>query len=335
MMNKSIFIIAEVAQAHDGSLGILHSYIDAVAKLGVDAIKFQTHIADAESSEYEPFRVNFSYEDKTRYDYWKRMEFTLDQWKEIKMHCDEANIEFISSPFSMQAVELLEQIGIETYKIASGEVGNLLMIDRIISTGKKVIISSGLSDFKELDKLSVHLENSQVDWGLLQCTTAYPTPPEKIGLNVMQEYANRYNVPVGLSDHSGDIYACLAAVALGASLLEAHVTFHKSMFGPDSSSSLDMDQFGKLVSGVRFLEQTLNNPVKKDTQALEKLRKTFGKSLAINKDLDEGAIITIEDLETKKPAGYGVSPSMYKDVVGRKTNRIMKMNEFLNFGDLI
>jgi N,N'-diacetyllegionaminate synthase len=125
-----IFIIAEIGQAHDGSLGILHSFIDALKNTGIDAVKFQTHIAKAESSIYEPFRVEFSYEDKTRFDYWKRMEFSLDEWKEIKKHCDDVGLEFMSSPFSNLAVDYLEEIGIKKYKIGSGEVSNFLMLEK-------------------------------------------------------------------------------------------------------------------------------------------------------------------------------------------------------------
>jgi N-acetylneuraminate synthase len=125
MKNKP-YLIAEIAQAHEGSLGILHSYIDAVSKTGVQAIKFQMHLAEAESSIHEPFRVKFSKEDLTRFDYWKRMEFSMDQWKDIKKHCDEVGLDFICSPFSNLAVDWLEEIGVHTYKIGSGEVNNFL-----------------------------------------------------------------------------------------------------------------------------------------------------------------------------------------------------------------
>src|SRR4051812_1035891 len=144
-------IIAEIAQAHDGSVGILHSYIDALAKTGIDAIKFQTHIAEAESSEFEAFRVPFSYVDKTRYDYWKRMELSIEQWIEVRRHCDKAGLEFISSPFSCKAVDVLEEAGVNRYKIGSGEVTNLLLLEKIGATGKPVILSSGMSTMEDLD----------------------------------------------------------------------------------------------------------------------------------------------------------------------------------------
>ncbi|RZL16570.1 MAG: N-acetylneuraminate synthase, partial [Pedobacter sp.] len=147
-----VFIIAEIAQAHDGSLGIAHSYIDALADAGVDAVKFQTHIAEAESSIFEPFRVKFSYEDDTRFDYWKRMEFTEQQWAGLKEHCEARGVEFMSSPFSGAAVELLNRLGVKRFKVGSGEVNNLLLLHQIAQTGKEIILSSGMSNFSELDK---------------------------------------------------------------------------------------------------------------------------------------------------------------------------------------
>ena len=152
MRNDKLEIIAEIGQSHEGSLGLAHSYIDALANSGVTAVKFQTHIAEAESSEFENFRVNFSYQDKTRFDYWKRMEFNFNQWAELKQHCQDLDLEFISSPFSVEAFELLESIGVSRYKIGSGEVSNLLMLDRIAKTKKPIILSSGLSNFSELDE---------------------------------------------------------------------------------------------------------------------------------------------------------------------------------------
>src|SRR5690554_4356804 len=145
-----MYIIAEIAQAHDGKLELAHSYIEALSKTGVDAVKFQVHIAEAESSIHEPFRIKFS-EDKTRFDYWKRVEFTLKDWKELKDHCDEAGVEFLASPFSNAAVDLLEQVGVKRYKIGSGEVTNFLMLEKIARTGKPVFLSTGMSSFEELN----------------------------------------------------------------------------------------------------------------------------------------------------------------------------------------
>ena len=332
---KETFIIAEIAQAHDGSLGLAHSYIDAVAKTGCNAIKFQTHIAAAESSSEEPFRVNFSYEDKTRFDYWKRMEFTLEQWKEIKAHCTEVGLEFISSPFSNTAVDLLEEVGVERYKVGSGEVNNFVLLEKIIQTGKPIIISSGMSSYEELDKTVAFLKNRNAKYSILQCTTAYPTAPKQFGFNVLKELKDRYNVSVGFSDHSSSIEASIAAVALGADLLEFHVVFNKEMFGPDAKASLNFKETEQLVKAVRNIKAALDNPIDKNENSnFNELKQIFEKSLAVNKHLPKGHLITFSDLETKKPKGFGILASDYKDVIGKELNKDLNQWDFLNFGDL-
>ena len=335
-MNKSnVFIIAELGQAHDGSLGILHSYIDAIAKTGVDAIKFQTHIADAESSQHEPFRVNFSYEDKSRFDYWKRMEFSLEQWKEIKTHCSEVGLEFMSSPFSIAAVELLEKVGVNRYKIGSGEVTNFLLLEKIISTGKPIIVSSGMSSLSELDRTVSFLKSRNADFSILQCTTSYPTKPSQYGLNVIGELRNRYNIKVGYSDHSSEIGTCIAATALGAEILEFHVVFNKDIFGPDSKSSLTIDETMQLVKAARNIKTALNNPVdKNDISYFRDVKDIFEKSLSINKDRKSGEVITIDDLEAKKPRGFGISASDYSKIIGMKVKNDIAKYSFINYKDL-
>lgn len=335
-MNQKPYLIAEIAQAHDGSLGILHSYIDAVAKTGVQAIKFQMHIAQAESSIHEPFRVQFSKEDATRYDYWKRMEFTLEQWAAIKKHCDEVGLDFICSPFSNLAVDWLEEIGVNTYKIGSGEVNNFLLLEKIAQTGKPVIISSGMSSFEELDKTVEFLKQRKVDYSILQCTTAYPTKPEQYGLNVIKEVKERYKVPVGFSDHSAKIATGIAAVALGAEILEFHVVFHRDMFGPDAKASLTLEETKQLVEAVNEIYIANSNPIDKNTnEGFGELKAIFEKSLAINKDLPKGHIISFDDLESKKPKEYGISATDFEKVIGRKLKNPKSQWDFLNEEDLV
>jgi N-acetylneuraminate synthase len=327
---KKTFIIAEIGQAHEGSLGILHSYIDALAETGVDAIKFQTHIAEAESSAFEPFRVKFSYEDDTRYDYWKRMEFTFDQWVEIKKHCEEKGLEFISSPFSNMAVDMLEKLGVNRYKIGSGEVSNFLMLEKIAKTGKDIILSSGMSSFSELSETIEFLKNYNSKVSVLQCTTMYPTDAENIGLNVVGELREKFNLPVGLSDHSGKIYPSLAAAAIGAEILEFHAVFDRRMFGPDSKSSLVIDEIKELVDGVRFIDKSTNSKIdKSDNSKFKDLKGIFEKSLSVNKDMKEGDVIKFEDLEAKKPAGRGISAKNYQKVIGKKLKKDLNKWDFL------
>ena len=334
-MNKKPYLIAEIAQAHEGSLGILHSYIDAVAKTGVQAIKFQMHIAEAESSIYEPFRVKFSKEDDTRFDYWKRMEFSLEQWKEIKKHCDDVRLDFICSPFSNLAVDWLEEIGVHNYKIGSGEVNNLLLLEKICATRKPIIISSGMSSFDELDKTVDFLKNKSVDFSILQCTTAYPTKPKQYGLNVINELKKRYNVSVGFSDHSAKVSTGIAAVALGAEILEFHVVFHREIFGPDAIASLTIEETKQLVESVNDIQSAIDNPIdKNNNNQFDELKSIFEKSLAINKNLPENHIITFDDLESKKPKGYGISATDFQKVIGKKLNKEKLKWDFLTEEDI-
>lgn len=337
-VEKKIFIVAEIAQAHDGSLGILHSYIDALAHTGIDAIKFQVHIADAESSEFEEFRVKISYEDITRYDYWKRMEFTEEQWHGIKRHCENCNVEFFASPFSNAAVDMLERIGVKRYKIGSGELTNLVLLQKIAQTGKEIILSTGMCSFEEIDQTINFLKPYGNKISLLQCTTQYPTKPASVGLNVISELKKRYGaygIKIGFSDHSGKIFAPLAAVALGAEIIEVHATFDRRMFGPDASASLTIDEINQLVEGIWFIEDCLRHPVdKNDASNFERLREIFGKSLSINKDLPAGHTITFDDLETKKPFGKGIPPKDFQKVIGLKLKTNKKKYDFLTTKDI-
>jgi N,N'-diacetyllegionaminate synthase len=328
-------IIAEIAQAHDGSLGIAHSYIDALVGSGVDTIKFQMHIAEAESSSFEQFRVNFSYEDKTRYDYWHRMGFTLEQWQGLKQHCEEKGFGFLCSPFSIKAVEWLENLDVKRYKIASGETNNLLMLEKICRTGKPILLSSGMSSYNDIKQAVdfINQNGGKFD-GIFQCTTAYPTPAEKYGLNVLAELKKMFDCKIGLSDHSGEIFAGLAAVALGAEMLEMHVVFDKSMFGPDAKSSLTLQEFRTLADGVSKISTALQSPVDKNqTAAFEELKTMFGKSLATNKKLMSGHVISIDDLETKKPANKGIAASDYMHIIGKRINKDIQEASFLNHSD--
>jgi N,N'-diacetyllegionaminate synthase len=329
------YLIAEIGQAHEGSLGILYSYIDEIAKTGVDAVKFQMHIAEAESSEHEPFRVKFSLEDETRFDYWKRMGFSLNQWKGIKKRCDEVGLDFICSPFSNLAVDWLEEVGVDCYKIGSGEVNNFLILEKIAQTGKSIILSSGMSSCEELDKTVDFLKVKNVEFSILQCTTAYPTEPEQYGLNVIQELKNRYNVSVGFSDHSARLETCIAATALGAEILEFHVVFDRQMFGPDAKSSLTISETRDLVIAIRNIKKALESPIDKNSnKSFATLKQIFEKSLAINKDLPRNHILAFEDLEAKKPKGFGIDASKFRDVVGKKLTFGKKQWDFLKEEDI-
>ena len=297
-----LFVIAEIAQAHD-SLRQAHAYIDAVASAGADAIN--KRVAHAESTPHERFRVHFSKQDATRYAYWKRMEFTPEQWRGLAAHARELGLVFLSSAFSDEAVTLLETLDMPAWKVGSGEITNTPLLERMARGGRPVLLSSGMSSYADLDAATSLLATHNVPVGLFQCTTSYPCPPERIGLNVMDDLRQRYGVPVGLSDHSARVETGLAAAALGADMLEVHVVFSPHSFGPDTTSSLTIEGLCKLVDGVRFIERIVHNPVDKEAMAAEvaDLKVLFGKSVVAKAAMKAGTVLSRADLLLKKPGG--------------------------------
>jgi N-acetylneuraminate synthase len=328
-------IVAEVAQAHDGSLGAAHAYIDAVARTGADGIKFQTHIADAESTPDEQFRVRFSRRDKTRYDYWKRMEFSAEEWRGLSEHAKERGLLFLSSAFSLEAVDLLDDLGMVAWKVGSGEVTTTPLLERMAKTGRPVLLSSGMSSWEELDRAVEIVRGAGAPCAVFQCTSAYPCPAESIGLNVIAELKERYGCPAGLSDHSGTPYPALAAVALGANLIELHVVFSRDCFGPDTPASVTVDELTQLVQGIRFIERALANPIDKQAMArdLAPLKQLFEKSVVALSDLPQGHLLRREDLGAKKP-GTGIPASRIGEIVGKRLRRPLSRNALVQREDL-
>lgn len=331
------FVIAEIAQAHDGSLGTAHAYIDAVARAGVDAVKFQTHIAAAESTPGEPFRVPFSKQDASRYDYWKRMEFSEEQWRGLATHATERGLIFLSSAFSLEAFELLSRLGMAAWKVGSGELGTIPLLERMASSGRPILLSSGMSTLDELDEAVRCIQRARpgIAAGLFQCTTAYPCPPEKLGLNVLEVFRRRYGCPVGLSDHSGTPYAGIAAATLGANLLEVHVVFSRDCFGPDVPASVTIDELAEMTRGIRFIEKALAHPVEKDAMAgqLADLKRLFGKSIVAARPLPAGKRLEWADLAIKKPGG-GLPPGRLSELIGRKIRRALSTDNALTEDNL-
>ncbi|MCI0627122.1 MAG: N-acetylneuraminate synthase family protein [Acidobacteria bacterium] len=329
-------IVAEVAQAHDGSLGMAHAFIDAIANAGADAVKFQTHIAAAESTPAEPWRVKFSRQDETRYDYWKRMEFTEAQWQELKVHAHECGLKFLSSPFSIEAVALLERVGVAAWKVASGEISNAPMFESMVATRLPVILSSGMSPWSELDAAVKKVQDAGLDLTLLQCSSVYPTPSEKLGLNLLSEFRKRYGCKVGLSDHSGTVFAGLAAVALEAEMIEVHVTFSRESFGPDVPASLTLAELRQLVDGCRFIRDALNHPVDKNQMAAElaPMRGLFTRSIVARTQLPAGTALTAEHVTLKKP-GTGIPAQRFNEVLGRQLSRAVPADALITENDLV
>lgn len=329
------FIIAEVAQSHDGSLGLAHAFIDAAADAGADAIKFQTHIAAAESTKDEKFRVHFSLQDKTRYDYWRRMEFKPEEWEGLAAHARQRGIVFLSSVFSVAALEMLDRLGVAAWKLGSGEIATPDLLAAAARTGKPLLISTGMSCFDEIAVAVDSARSAGLGHALFQCTTRYPNPLDRVGLNVMEELRRRHRCPVGLSDHSGSPHPSVLAIARGADLIEVHVAFHRGMFGPDVPASLTFEELRAVIAARDAFRTIDSNPVDKDMEAAELalLKQLFGKSVALTRDAPAGTVLTADLLTLKKP-GDGIPPGKLTSLVGRRLVRAVAADRVLQLEDL-
>lgn len=328
-----VLVIAEIGSVHDGSFGNACKLIDAAAAAGADAVKFQTHIAEAETLRDAPAPPYFTGE--PRFEYFQRTGFSLEQWRGLKAHCELQGVEFLSSPFSIEAVELLEAVGVTRYKVGSGEITNLPMLEVIARTGKPVILSSGMSTWVELDRAVATIRVRHDRLTLLQCTSEYPCPYEEVGLNVMVAMRERYKLPVGLSDHTLTNYATFAAVTLGATVIEKHFTFSRLMYGSDARHSLEPGEFADLVRGVRAIESMRAHPVDKDALAdrLQPMKEVFEKSVVTVEDIPAGTVIEPAMVAVKKP-GTGIPARRLDEVIGRVARRNVPAGSLLREEDL-
>lgn len=328
-------LIAEVAQAHDGSLGTAHAFIDVVADTGFDAIKFQTHFAHAESTLDEPFRVSFSRQDSNRYSYWKRMEFSPQQWCGLRDHARERGLLFLSTPFSLEAFRLLNDLDVPAWKMGSGEFRSWDLLNAMLETGKPILLSTGMSSWIEIEEMVRRIQRRGNELVLMQCTSNYPTPLQKVGLNMLSLYKERFDCEVGLSDHSGTPWPALAAMARGVSVVEVHVAMHRRAFGPDVSASLLPDELTLLAQAREAFVTMDNHPVDKNDLALEmrSMRELFSRSVCVLRELPAGTVLTREDLTLKKPGG-GISGDQIDCIVGRKLVRQVDPNRLLSWDDL-
>ncbi|HEX6701094.1 MAG TPA: N-acetylneuraminate synthase family protein [Gaiellaceae bacterium] len=326
----SVYVIAEAGMNHDGSLGNAIRMVEVAAEAGADAVKFQLHDAAAESTRDAPSPPYFQHE--SRWEYFQRTAFTDDQWRTLREACDRARIDFVCAPFSLEALERLARIGVSRYKIGSGEVTNLELIRAAAATGKPVLVSSGMSTWEELDAA---VDAAGEHASVLQCTSAYPTPPERVGLNLIPELRERYGMPVGFSDHSLGPYAAFAAVALGAEIVEKHFTLSKEMYGPDAALALEPHELEELVDGIREISEILASPVDKNAEAaaLSEMKKIFEKSAVAARAIPAGAVIEREMLAAKKP-GTGIPARRIEELVGMRARRDIAVDTVLTEDDV-
>jgi len=336
MLNKQ-FLIAEVGLAHEGSLGIAQSFAKTAKLNGADAIKFQHHNYEYESSKNERFRKKFSLQDKNRTDYWKRTSFSFKEWKKLKEYCDKINIKFICSPFSIESAKELNKIGLFAWKIASGEFNNIPLLEYILkNSNKPIILSTGLTTISEISKIiKILKKNKKKNYALLQCTSKYPTNLEDVGHDLVKKLKKKFKCKVGISDHSGQINSLIIGLCKNADILEFHVTFHKNFFGPDTSSSITPNEI-RFLSKLRDDFNKIKN-VNTNKEILssnqKKMIKLFGKSVCAKYDLKKDQKIKLDYLKFLKP-GTGIKVADYKKVLGKFTKKPLKKNQLIKFSDL-
>ena len=312
------FVVAEVGQAHDGSVGYAHAFIDIAARCNVDAVKFQAHFAMQESTKDEEFRVNFSYVDKDRFSYWERMELSPTQLLDLKKHAESLNLVFICTPFSPYAVDILDDMDICIWKIGSGEAQYRGLLDKVIRSGKPLLFSTGMSSFHNTDEVVELIQESGLDFVILQCTSKYPTPIREVGIDTMVEYRKRYGCRVGLSDHSGSIWPSIYAMAAGADLVEVHIKMDDLAFGPDSTSSLLPKEVATICDARDNFEMLAKVDDKDEvSKSLASTRMLFSRSITLNARYTKGTVIDSSMILMRKP-GNGISESEIDSIIGSK-----------------
>ncbi len=330
-------IVVEIGNSHEGSLGIAKSFVDMAKHAGVKTVKFQMHIAQAEATSSEPFRVNFSSQDKTRKDYWDRVSFSKSEWIEISKYTQDLGLEFLCTPFSVEAADILLDIGgIKRWKIGSGDAANLPLVDHLVDTKLPLVISTGLISLGEI----LFLRNRLIEldaWErttLMHCVSAYPTELEWSSLNQIREL-QKLGCKVGLSDHSGRVSTALYAMSLGISTLEIHMTPHKMFFGPDTSSSLTPEQIYLLVEISKDWNIITTTPKSKVElfERVASIRPIFRKGIYWKKQLSPGQVITLDDLAFLKPM-VNVDSFYFEDFLGKKVKIQTQVGEPLSRDDI-
>jgi len=330
--NKT-FLIAEVGLNHMGNFKLAKRYIAEFSKTGVNAIKFQAHMPDYESSSQEKFRVHFSKKYKNRFDYWKKTSFNKKQWRQLFYFAKKKKIFFGVSVFSEEALELFDNGKyLDFIKIPSGETNTIPLLEKISKLKKYTIISTGLSNWREINNLTKIFTNRKKT-SFLQCTSKYPTELNEVGFNVIDKIKKKYNYKSGLSDHSGNISSSLYAIFQKIDFLEFHVKLNSKGNFPDKQISLTLEET-KFITRVRKDFQTLQNPVDKNQiyKNLLSVKKMFGKSLALKEDIFKNHVIKLKDLTLKKP-GIGINQKDIKKILNKKAKKNLKKNNILSYSD--
>lgn len=320
---KKVFIIAEAGVNHNGSSDIAKELIDAAVKAGADAVKFQTFKAanlvskTAQKADYQKQTTDV---EESQFEMIQKLELDVDTHKELISYCKHKNILFLSTPFDHESIELLHKLGLEVFKIPSGEITNLPYLRHIGSLNKRVILSTGMANLGEIEAaINVIMEagSNRKNITILHANTEYPTPMEDVNLKAMVTIGNAFNTNYGYSDHTLGIEVPIAAVALGASIIEKHFTLDKNMPGPDHKASLEPHELISMIQAIRNIEQALGSTVKQPSPSETKNKSIARKSLVAKTSIKKGEFFTEENLTIKRP-GTGISPMRWDEVIGTK-----------------
>lgn len=331
---RKVFIIAEAGVNHNGSIELAKKLIDVASKSGADAVKFQTFKAEklvSKNAKKADYQKETTDKTESQFDMIKKLELDLDTHKELIAYCEEKNIMFLSTPFDHDSIELLNDLGLEIFKIPSGEITNLPYLRHIGKLGKKVILSTGMADIGEIeDALDILISSGtkKENITVLHANTMYPTPMEDVNLKAMVTIGNTFDIPFGYSDHTLGIEVDIAAVAMGASCIEKHFTLDKTMDGPDHKASLEPDELKAMVKAIRNIELALGSSIKKPSKSEIPNMQIARKSIVAKTEIKKGDKLSEENITIKRPAN-GISPMRWDAIVGTIATKDYKEDELI------
>ncbi|AZT90577.1 N-acetylneuraminate synthase [Caldicellulosiruptor changbaiensis] len=328
---NSVFIIAEAGVNHNGSMEIAKRLIDAAKEAGANAIKFQTYKTEnlvtkyAEKANYQKVNTGIG----TQFEMLKRYELTYKQFEELKKYCDNIGIEFLSTPFDCESAKFLNELGVRLFKVSSGDLTYLPFLEYIAKFKKPIILSTGMSNLGEIEAaINIINQAGCNDITLLHCTSSYPAKVEDVNLKAIITLKEAFKLPVGYSDHTEGIEVAIAAIAIGATIIEKHLTLDKKLEGPDHKASLSPNEFKFMVDCIRNVEKAMGNGIKKCTKSEEEIKVKARRSIVAKRKLLRGEEITFEDIEFKRPA-IGLQPNEVYKIIGKKVKEDIEEDEII------
>ena len=330
----SVFIIAEAGVNHNGSAQLAKQLIDIAVDSGADAVKFQTFKTenlvskDAQKADYQKHTTD---ESESQFDMIKKLELDADVHKELIAYCQEKNIMFLSTPFDHDSIDMLNNLGLQIFKIPSGEITNLPYLRHIGSLGKQIVLSTGMSNLGEVEdalNILINAGTSKDNITVLHANTMYPTPMEDVNLNAMLTIQKEFGVAIGYSDHTLGVEVDIAAVAMGAACIEKHFTLDKTMEGPDHKASLEPEELKNMVNSIRNIEKALGSSEKKPSPSESVNINIVRKSIVANQDIKEGDLLTDKNITVKRP-GNGINPMKWDDIINSIATKTYNMDDLI------